>query len=136
MSLCRRTLRRDCRAVAALEFAIVAPMFFVILLGGLELGLLEWTKNALQLTAAVTARCVALGSCADPNSYATATAGQWIMGNVISSVTYTPNTSCYAEGGTVYAKVTIDCRFWAGGVLPPPFSNVVLSVSACYPMVS
>jgi hypothetical protein len=30
--------------------------------------------------------------------------------------------------------VTIKCNFWSSGSLPPPFSSVPLTVSACYPV--
>ena len=127
----------DRKAVTALEFALVAPVVLVLIFGSLELGLIWWTKNALQMTAAITARCVALGSCADPGSFAVNYASNWALSRLISvsNVTYTTNGACYGSS-KVYAMVTIDCEFWADSLLPPPIPNLSFSVSACYPMAS
>ncbi len=124
--------------MAALEFALVAPVFFLVLLGGIELGLLWWTKNTLQMIAAVTARCVAVNStsCTDPASFARSMAASWVVSDAVSDVTATRTTSCYTSGGNTYARVTITCRLWDGSLLPPLFSNVTFSVTGCYPMVS
>lgn len=126
----------DRNATAALEFALVAPVLFVLMFGTLELGLVWWTKNALQVTAAMTARCISLASCSDPVSFAVNSAGTWATSTSInrSDVTYTTNSSCYG-GAAVYAKVTINCVFWGGSILPPPLSNLNIAVSACYPML-
>lgn len=123
------------RATTAVEFALVAPVLFVLIFGALELGLVWWTKNALQVTAAMTARCTALASCSDPVSYAVSSASTWAMPTLItkSDVTYATNTTCYG-GADVYAKVTIASSFLGGVLLPPPLSNLSFSVSACYPM--
>lgn len=50
----------------AIEFAILSPIFLMILLGTMALGLGFWMKNALQETASDTARCIAIhaASCA------------------------------------------------------------------------
>lgn len=122
-------------ASTAVEFAIVLPVLFTLIFGAAEQGLLWWTKNSLQLTAALTARCLALGSCTDPSSFAVSSASTWTLPNSItaSDVSYATDTSCYS-GTNLYAKVTINCPFWGENILPPPFSNFIFSVSACYPM--
>jgi hypothetical protein len=132
---------RERRGAVALEFAIIATVFLTLVLGAIELGLLYWTKNGLQLTAAMTARCVALGySCTDAastKSYATTMAESWVVPGVIGNVS--PPTyaqQCYSDPGTKtnFAMVTITSSFWAW--LPPPLSNINLQVSACYPVPS
>lgn len=129
-------LRERC-ATTALEFALIAPVLCSLIFGALELGLNLWTKNALQLTAAITARCISLGSCSTPASFAVQTAETWAIPNIItaSDVSYTTTGNCNGGAGT-YAQVTINCNYWGAGLLPSPFSNLTLSVSACYPMVS
>lgn len=131
-----RSLARDRRGSTALEFALVAPVLFIFIFGALELGLIWWTRNALQVTAALTARCVALGSCSNPAAFAVSSAGTWALPNLISEsdVTFTSNGACY-NGSTAFAKVTITCEFWSGSILPPPLGDLTFSVSSCYPMV-
>jgi Flp pilus assembly protein TadG len=43
-----RTLRQDERGVAAVEFAIIAPMFFALLLSVVDVGRYMWTLNTIQ----------------------------------------------------------------------------------------
>lgn len=135
MRLGRKLSFGDRRGVTAIEFALVAPVLFILIFGALELGLIWWTKNALQVTAALTARCVALGSCTDPTAFAVNSASGWAESNLISvsDVAYSTNASC-SGSYNVFAEVTITCSFWATHLLPPPLSDMTLTVSACYPM--
>jgi Flp pilus assembly protein TadG len=130
-------IRADRRAVTALEFAFLAPVLFMLLFGATELGLVWWTKNALQVTAALTARCVALGSCSNPASFAVSSATAWALPDLISAsdVTSATSKSCYGAAD-VFAEVTITCEFWGGSFLPAPLSNLTFSVTSCYPMAS
>src|ERR1700691_95763 len=43
-----RRLAGDCRGVAAIEFAICAPILLVVMFGIIELGRIMWTQNALH----------------------------------------------------------------------------------------
>jgi Flp pilus assembly protein TadG len=125
---------RERRGSVTLEFAITATVFLTLVLGAVDLGLLYWTKNGLQLIAALTARCAALGSnsCADPKSYATTMAQSWVVSGAISPDDVTINPSpCYGSKGTT-CLVTISSSYWKE--LPPPLSNITLQVSASYPI--
>ncbi len=121
-----------------LEFAITAGIFLSLVVGGIDVGLLWWAKNALQVSATMTARCMALGSCADPTSYAVQMVGNWTVSGAItaSDVTLSTASQCYGTGGTYtrFAMVTITSPFWAG--LPPPLPHIALQASACYPAQS
>jgi Flp pilus assembly protein TadG len=121
----------------ALEFAMTAGIFLILVMGAIDLGILMWTKNGLQITAAMTARCAALGSCSDPASYATTMANGWVVSGAVTQtyVQYT-TSQCYSSLGNYnkFAMVTISSPYWAG--LPPPLSNITLQVSACYPVPS
>lgn len=124
------------RGSVALEFAIAAGIFLTLVVGGIDVGLLWWTKNGLQVTATMTARCMALGSCSDPGSYAVQMANNWTVSGAINSndVTLSKTSQCYSSQGTYnnFAMVTITSPFWAG--LPPPLPHITLQVSACYPV--
>lgn len=140
MSQCAsiRRLSRERRAAVALEFAITAAVFLTLVMGGIDAGLLWWTKNALEITAAMTARCAALGSCPDPGSYAVNMAQNWTVAGTISksNLSFATQSQCYSSSGSYnkFYMVTISSPFWAG--LPPPLSNITLQVSACYPIPS
>ncbi len=41
------TGRRGCRAIAAVEFALVVPVLLIVLIGGTDLGLKVWAKGTL-----------------------------------------------------------------------------------------
>jgi Flp pilus assembly pilin Flp len=51
-----RGIRRDSRGAAAVEFGILAPVFFAMLLGVLQVGLQMWNYNSLRSIAADTGR--------------------------------------------------------------------------------
>src|SRR6266568_1975311 len=113
----RLALRADRRGVVGLEFAMVASLFVLLILGGANLGLLWWTRNVLQLTASLTARCAALNACTDPGAYAAAMADGWFISGAVTKtqVTTTTQSSCYGTSGyTSYVKVTITAPYWSG----------------------
>jgi TadE-like protein len=61
------TMRRlhtflDERGTAAIEFAMTAPAFFIILLGIIEGGLLLWTQLGLQHGVEMAARCASINA--------------------------------------------------------------------------
>jgi len=55
-------LSRDERAAAAVEFALTAPVFFALLFGMLQVGLVLWTQLGLQHGAEMAARCASVNS--------------------------------------------------------------------------
>ena len=131
-----RTARRigaDRRGAAALEFAMVGGLLVLLLLGCVEAGLMMWTGSALQSVAAQTARCTAIGSCANPQQYAVSLAGQWIGSNAITTgdVSVAAGTSCHGQAGA-FAIVTISESIWSGTFIAP-IAGGVQSVTACFP---
>ncbi|GAA4476191.1 TadE/TadG family type IV pilus assembly protein [Gluconacetobacter asukensis] len=134
----RHDLTHDTRAAAAVEFAVVAGMFLVMLVGAIELGLQWWTRDCLQMTADLTARCVALGACSDdPVGFAKGQATDWALPGAVASLLVDDNaSSCHGMGvqGGRFVIVQIRSDFWSG--LPFPFFASSLSVSACYPRAS
>jgi Flp pilus assembly protein TadG len=53
---------RDSRGVSAVEFAMTAPVFFLLLFGMIDGGLLVWTQIGLQQGAEAAARCASINS--------------------------------------------------------------------------
>ena len=126
----------DRRGTAALEFAMVGGLLVILLLGCVEIGLMMWTGSALQSVAAQTARCTAIGACANPQQaqqFAVSLAGQWIGANAITTndVTVAAGTSCHGQAGA-FAIVTISESIWSGTFLKP-ITGGVQSVMACFP---
>lgn len=60
---CRQLLKRRGGA-AAVEFAIVFPLFVLVIFGGLAFGVGMLNLNALQSVAAQSARCIAISGSA------------------------------------------------------------------------
>lgn len=58
----RRTIRRDRRGVTAIEYAIVLPLFLMLVFGIIESGRLMWYQVSLQRATAMAARCGALAT--------------------------------------------------------------------------
>ncbi len=59
---------RDQKGASALEFALTAPVFFLLIFGVIELGLMLWTQIGLQHGAEMAARCASINSTACPTS--------------------------------------------------------------------
>ena len=133
----KSTILSDRRASAALEFALVMPVFLLFLLGMLEYGRMVWTWQALQATAGVTARCVAIGSsdCPIAATYANAVAGRFGIGNPTITASHALG-ACNAPSVTDMESVTLQLPF------PSPVGKVLpglrgtLTASACYPVAT
>lgn len=140
----RRRRRGPNSGEAAVEFALVSVVLFLLLFGIIGAALLMWTQNALQEAASRTARCVAIGStdCATPATYARGLISGFTfagLGNaatvaVSTGTTCPSNTSPTGSITASYEIVKITSAFWANGLLPPPLSGITLSATACYPV--
>jgi Flp pilus assembly protein TadG len=65
----KHPFRIDIGGATALEFALCAPAFFMLVMGIMELGLLVWMQLALQQGVEAAARCASI----DKNTCASAT---------------------------------------------------------------
>lgn len=141
-----RRLTQDTTGSTAVEFAIVGLMLCLVTFGVVETGLLWWLKSGMQVTAALTARCGAMGyyynssnfqctSTATTQSYAVSASQPWLLPNMIKASDVTVNgkvSSCNGFSGTFFS-VSINSNYF--GSLPPPlgsYSN--LTATACFPM--
>jgi Flp pilus assembly protein TadG len=55
-------LIKDAQGASAVEFGLIAPVFFAALLGLIEVGLLFWTQLGLQHATEMAARCASINS--------------------------------------------------------------------------
>lgn len=120
----RRLFTRDARGVAAVEFALVSPVFFLALFGLGQAGLWLWADFSLQRAVNTAARCAVITptACTDVASYA---ASNVVGLSVPSSAFSSTKTACGAQVSAAYDVPT----FTSGLGLP----NVTVHVSACYP---
>jgi Flp pilus assembly protein TadG len=117
----------DQRGTSAIEFAMVAPLFFALLFGVIEGGLLLWTQLGLQHGAQVAARCASL----NPSACGTASAiqnhaAQQAYGLAVSPSTFTfAAAACGSQVSASYAYA-----FFSGYFGTP---SLTLNAQACYP---
>jgi Flp pilus assembly protein TadG len=142
-----RPIEHGCAGTAAIEFAMLAPLFLVLLFGTIEFGRLLWTKQALQEAATAGARCMAIaqgsipnGSCVSGGSYSSSQtqtyvqqqAGNW--GISLPTADITPNNNATCGGTTGFSQVSIASTF--SSVVPKLVDlsgAIALNASACYP---
>jgi Flp pilus assembly protein TadG len=121
----RRLLPDSCGATA-LEFALCAPAFFMLVMGMVELGLLVWMQLALQQGVEAAARCASINKtvCASASqiqSYASTQA----FGLTPPASTFT--VTAMACGNQVAASYT-------PAYLPSfPIPTRTLTAQACFP---
>jgi Flp pilus assembly protein TadG len=139
MSRClRQPIGQDCAGTVAIEFALVAPLFLMLLFGSVEFGRLLWTKQALQEAATAGARCmgIAQSSCASASqtqTYVQQVARGW--GISLSTAAITASNTATCGGSTAaFSQVSIASTFSsAASTLIRLARSISLSASACYP---
>ena len=119
---------RDERGATALEFAILAPVFFLIILGIIAFGLLFWTQVGLQHGAEMAARCASINTTLCPNgnpSAITNYAMQQAFGLSLPASTFTYSTpACGNQVSATFAFVFPDIL---------NLRPLTLTAQACFP---
>ena len=110
----------------AIEFALTAPVFFALVIGAVEVGLLCWAQLALQQGSEAAARCASVnkticGTTAQIQAYASAQS----IGLAPAASTFIVSTQ--ACGKMVQASYSP--AFLTGFVM----RGVTLTASACFP---
>jgi Flp pilus assembly protein TadG len=118
---------RDNRGATAVEFAITAPVFFVLLFGILDGGLLVWTQIGLQHGAEAAARCASINStvCGTPATIQNY-AAQNAFGLTIDPTSFSVTSP--ACGNQVSATHTF---VFASGYFGAP--SFTLTAQSCFP---
>lgn len=113
---------------SAIEFALVAPVVFLLLFGIVEFGRLVWTQTALQYAAQAAARCAALGlpACATADKTQSYAASQ-VLGPAVPASAFTV-ASCTNNGQQVSASLPF--TFALQKLFP---WQLTLSSQSCYP---
>jgi len=129
-------LLSDRRGVTAVEFALVAPVFLMLIFLIIDGARMTWTYQTLQEVAANSARCAALKltSCADSasvQSYAVARAAASGVRLGSADVTLTASTSCQSIGGMT--KVAISTAYQGASTKLLPTAMTTLVTDSCFP---
>jgi Flp pilus assembly protein TadG len=128
-----KSLYRNQEATTAVEFAIVAPLFILLVFGTIGLAFVLYLVGSLHFAVEDGARCAAVrGSwqCTNPTSTVAYTQSRYMGPNVAPTFTYADVATCGAAGyggssvtGTVNYSWNIGYRTF---VTP-------ISATACYP---
>lgn len=105
-------LRHDRLGGAAVEFAILAPVLFAVLLGIIEMGRMFYVREALEYATEQAARYYMLNPTTDSGSVTTYLQGQ-MAGGMGSGVTvaYTDTTSCNGNSSVTCTMITASYTF-------------------------
>ena len=104
-SILRRHMRMKAeRGSAALEFAFVAPVFFALMLGIMEIGVMTFAQFALQNAVTQTARLIRTGQAQSVN---VATANQCLNNNVAGN--YATTADWYRGQICCSVSAILDC---------------------------
>ncbi len=123
-----RRLAPGAQGTTLIEFALLLPLFVLIVVGIMQLGQMLWIQSALQHAVAMAARCASVnatncGTVAQVEAYAATQA----YGVVLPGDTFT--ASAAPCGNQVVAAY--DFTFQTA-LLPSP--SISLSARSCYPL--
>lgn len=125
------------RGATVVEFALIAPVLFLVMFGIIEGSRMVWTRQTLEEVAYATARCMSVDTaCAtqsDQQTYATTQAGGYGVTIVAADVAPQINVACNGFAGS--SKVTITHTFDSvlDGMVPG-FSGS-LTAESCFPVL-
>ena len=130
-------LLRDRRGNVMAEFAMVMPVFLLLLFGVIEGCRLMWSQQVLETAAYETVRCMSVSAACDTTAEqqarVVAEAAKVGLTITASAATFTSATTCRGHGNS--NKVTIRQNFSTvlRGFLPMPTS---IEATACYPVIT
>jgi hypothetical protein len=140
-----RTLGRAQHGAVLVEFALVAPVFLVLLFGIIEFGRALWMQQALHQTAIAGARCMALpqSACASAPTYAydatkTMTyiqqvANQWGLSLSSLDIVQNSTANCGGQSGFSEVSAAIIFRSVVPQLLKIRTGGIPLTATACFP---
>lgn len=129
-----------------MEFAVILSLFLTMMFGVTEFGRLLWTREALQETASVGARCMGMNStsCASAGAYSSAAtqtyvqgvASNWGVALTNANVTLNNNNTCAGiSSANGFSSVTINYTFQSvvPNLLNALSAGAAISTTACFP---
>ncbi len=125
----RRLPRRQRFGVAAVEFAIVAPIFFLVVLGIIEFGRMVMVQQVITNAAREGARISVFDSATTAKVNTRVTSYLAAAGISGATVTVSPNPPTNAAFGE-QVSVRIDIPFTAVSALSTPFMSAATTLTA------
>lgn len=116
----RRSVSRSRRGVAAVEFALTAPVFFLFLLAAFEFGWLNVIRHTADNAAYEAARAAVVPGATAADATAKATTLLNIVGTRGATVSITPAT---LDVSTKEVTVAIDVPMSRNGLIVPRFTS-------------
>ncbi len=112
----------DRRGVAAVEFAFVAPVIFVLTIGTIDVGRLVWSWSSLDHLARDATRYASVRGAESVTPMTTAQLETYVTNRLIGmdpsdvtvTVSWTPNNS---PGSTVKVQLDLQFDFFLGGLV-------------------
>ncbi|GGA99059.1 hypothetical protein GCM10011491_29140 [Brucella endophytica] len=129
--------------MAAIEAALVLPVFLLLLFGIIEFGRLFWASHALQETATVTARCMGLPQleCSRNGTYDAALASEfakntsrgWFIALDPASIALDRDAECQGIGGFSSVALAYEFQTVVPKLIEALAGGTALKATACYP---
>jgi Flp pilus assembly protein TadG len=124
------SLRKFCRnteGVTAVEFAITAPIFFLVIFAIIELGAVLWTQLGLQHGTELAARCARINKtlCGTPNDIQTYAAQQAYGLPVTPAVFQASTAACGQLVSANYTYTFVSSYFGS--------PSLTLTAQSCFP---
>ena len=118
-------LWRSIQGATALEFAILAPVFVMVVIGGINLGLLLFAVGSLHYAAEDAARCASVKTtvCSNAATIQSYASGRYFGPAISPTFTYAAATC----GNSVSASATFVLHVGVTSY------SVPLSATACFP---
>lgn len=123
-----RRFLRDSSATTAAEFALVIPVFLLLIFGTINTGIALSAVNQIHFAAQKAARCMSVDvgtRCSDPAAYA----AKYYLGPTLTGLTFTPTANVASCGNRVVGRGSYQ--------LISGFSSTTISLAAtaCYPKI-
>lgn len=128
--------RGDQSGATAVEFALVAIPFLVMIFGVMEAGRVVWTMNGIQYAVEETSRYAALNSDLTSDDFQTY-AAEKLSGMAISTGPLQITSSVVTSNGISFVEIdgSYQISTLTSNFLPGDFGNLDLEVSARKPVV-
>lgn len=133
-----RQILPDARAATAVEFALLAPIFFLLLFGVIEGSRLAWTRQTLDEVAYSTARCMSVSASCEGGSasqdYAVERASGYGVTVAVADVTGEAGITCRGFPNSTRVTITHSFNSVMDGFVPVFPAQIM--VESCFPVLS
>ena len=118
-----RALAKDSRGSAFVEFALLAPVFFLVILGIIDFGMMMWTSNTVEHAATEGARYAAVRGSDKPAPASEAQVRNYVKDQALgvalknSDVDVSWANNSNVSGSSVTVEVTFTYSYIIGGLM-------------------